>query len=86
MVQNCDNDILELLVVANPPQIQNPSFFSWGDGQLLILFPYIPIIEVKCSLIDEYLKKKSAHGTSTFNRSSFESGKTKNHQGTRFKS
>jgi hypothetical protein len=39
------------------------------DG-LAILFPSKPTIEVKCSLIDEYVKKPSAHGTSTFNRSS----------------
>jgi hypothetical protein len=31
MVQNCDNDILEGLAVANPPQIQNPLFLSWRD-------------------------------------------------------
>jgi hypothetical protein len=31
MVQNCDNDILEGLVVAKPPQTQNPLFFSWKD-------------------------------------------------------
>jgi hypothetical protein len=49
MVQNCDNDILDGLAVANPSK---------------------PTIEVKCSLIDEYVKKPSAHGTSTFNGSS----------------
>jgi hypothetical protein len=86
MVQNCDNDILEPLAVANPPQIQNPSFLSWRDWRVLILFASIRIIEVKCSLIDEYVKKQSAHGTSTFNGSNVESGKTKSHQGTRFKS
>jgi hypothetical protein len=31
MVQSCDNDILEGLAVANPPQTQNPLFFSWRD-------------------------------------------------------
>jgi hypothetical protein len=31
MVQSCSNDILEGLVVANPPQTQNPLFFSWRD-------------------------------------------------------
>jgi hypothetical protein len=59
MVQNCDNDILEGLAVANPPQTQNPLF----------LFPSKPTIEVKFSLIDEYVKKPSAHGMSTFNGS-----------------
>jgi hypothetical protein len=34
MVQNCDNDILEGLAVANPPQTQNPLFLSWKDWQL----------------------------------------------------
>jgi hypothetical protein len=58
MVQNCDIDILEGLAVANPPQTQNP------------LFPSKPTIEVKCSLIDEYMKKPSAHGMNTFNGSS----------------
>jgi hypothetical protein len=28
MVQSCDNDILEGLAIANPPQTQNPLFFS----------------------------------------------------------
>jgi hypothetical protein len=55
MVQNCDNDILDGLAVANLLQTQNPSK---------------PTIEVKCSLIDEYVKKPSAHGMSTFNGSS----------------
>jgi hypothetical protein len=31
MVQSCDNGILEGLAVANPPQTQNPLFFSWRD-------------------------------------------------------
>jgi hypothetical protein len=34
MVQNCDNDILEGLAVANPLQIQNPLFLSWRDWRL----------------------------------------------------
>jgi hypothetical protein len=34
MVQSCDNDILEGLAVANPPQTQNPLFFSWTDWRL----------------------------------------------------
>jgi hypothetical protein len=34
MVQSCDNDILEGLAVANPPQTQNPLFFSWRDWRL----------------------------------------------------
>jgi hypothetical protein len=34
MVQNCDNDILEGLAVADPPQIQNPLFLSWRDWRL----------------------------------------------------
>ena len=28
MVQNCDNDILEGLAIANPPQTQKPVFFN----------------------------------------------------------
>jgi hypothetical protein len=36
----------------------------------MVLFPSKPTIEVKWSLIDEYVKKPSAHGTSTFNGSS----------------
>jgi hypothetical protein len=28
------NDILEGLAVANPPQTQNPLFFSWRDWRL----------------------------------------------------
>jgi hypothetical protein len=70
MVQNCDDDILEGLVVANPPQTQNTLFLSWRDRRLYLLFPSEPTIEVKFSLIDEYVKKPSAHGTSTFNGSS----------------
>jgi hypothetical protein len=70
MVQICDNDILDGLVVANLPQTQNPLFLSWRDWRLSLLFPSKPTIEVKCSLIDEYVKKPSAHGTSTFNGSS----------------
>jgi hypothetical protein len=31
MVQNCGNDILKGLAVANPPQTQNPLFLSWKD-------------------------------------------------------
>jgi hypothetical protein len=31
MVQDCDNDILEGLAVANPHQTQNPLFLSWRD-------------------------------------------------------
>jgi hypothetical protein len=69
MVQNSDNDILEGLAVTDPLQTQNPLFLSWRDWWLQILFPLKPTIEVKCSLIDEYVKKKSAHGTSTFNGS-----------------
>jgi hypothetical protein len=69
MVQNCDNDILDGLAVANLLQTQNPLFLSWRDWRLSLLFPSKPIIEVKCSLIDEYVKKPSAHGTSTFNGS-----------------
>jgi hypothetical protein len=34
MLQDCDNDILEGLAVAYPPQIQNPLFLSWKDLQL----------------------------------------------------
>jgi hypothetical protein len=34
MVQSCDNDILEGLAVTNPPQTQNPLFFSWRDWRL----------------------------------------------------
>jgi hypothetical protein len=34
MVQSCDNDILEGLAIANPPQTQNPLFFSWKDWRL----------------------------------------------------
>jgi hypothetical protein len=34
MVQNCDNDILEGLAVANSPQTQNPLLFSWRDWRL----------------------------------------------------
>jgi hypothetical protein len=63
MVQNCDNDILDGLAVANLPQTQNPLFLSWKDWRLSLLFPSKP-------LIDEYVKKPSAHGTSTFNGSS----------------
>jgi hypothetical protein len=70
MVQNCDNDILDGLAVANLPQTQNPLFLSWRDWRLSLLFLSKPTIEVKCSLIDEYVKKPSAHGTSTFNGSS----------------
>jgi hypothetical protein len=70
MVQNCDNDILDGLAVANLPQTQNLLFLSWRDWRLSLLFPSKPTIEVKCSLIDEYVKKPSAHGTSTFNGSS----------------
>jgi hypothetical protein len=70
MVQNCDNDILDGLAVANLLQTQNPLFLSWRDWRLSLLFPSKPTIEVKCSLIDEYVKKPSAHGTSTFNGSS----------------
>jgi hypothetical protein len=58
------------LAVANLPQTQNPLFLRWRDWRLSLLFPSKPTIEVKCSLIDEYVKKPSAHGTSTFNRSS----------------
>jgi hypothetical protein len=70
MVQNCDNDILDGLAVANLLQTQNPLFLSWRDWRLSLLFPSKPTTEVKCSLIDEYVKKPSAHGTSTFNGSS----------------
>jgi hypothetical protein len=70
MVQNCDNDILEGLAVANLPQTQNPLFISWRDWQLQLLCPSKPTIKVKCSLIDEYVKKPSANGTSTFYGSS----------------
>jgi hypothetical protein len=28
IVQNCDNDILEGMVITNPPQTQNPLFLS----------------------------------------------------------
>jgi hypothetical protein len=31
MVQNCNNDILEGLAVADPLQTQNPLFLSWRD-------------------------------------------------------
>ena len=58
MVQNCDNDILEGLEVTSPPQTQNPLFLSWRDKRLKILFPFEPTIEVKCSLINEYVKSK----------------------------
>jgi hypothetical protein len=34
MVQSCDNDILEGLVIANPSQTQNPLFFSRRNWQL----------------------------------------------------
>jgi hypothetical protein len=34
MVQSCDNDILEGLAIANPPQTQNPLFFNWRDWRL----------------------------------------------------
>jgi hypothetical protein len=35
MVQNCDNDILKGLVVANPPQpTHNPLFLSWRHWRL----------------------------------------------------
>jgi hypothetical protein len=37
---------------------------------VIVLFPSKPTIEVKCSLIDEYVKKASAHDTRTFNGSS----------------
>jgi hypothetical protein len=56
--------------LPNPPQILNPLFLSWKNWQLYILFPFEPIIEVKCYLTDQYVKKQSAHGTSTFNKSS----------------
>jgi hypothetical protein len=36
---------------------------------LQILFLSKPIIEIICSLIDQYVKKQSGHGTSTFNES-----------------
>jgi hypothetical protein len=36
----------------------------------MVLFPSKPTIEVKWSLIDEYVKKPSANGMSTFNGSS----------------
>jgi hypothetical protein len=34
MVQSCDNDILEGLAIANPPQTQNPLSFCWRDQRL----------------------------------------------------
>jgi hypothetical protein len=34
MLQNCDNDILEGLAVADPLKILNPLFPSWKDWQL----------------------------------------------------
>jgi hypothetical protein len=67
MVQSCDNDILEGLAIANPPQTQNPLFFSLRNWRLELLLCSKPTIEVRCSLIDEYVKKPSAHGMSTFN-------------------
>ena len=76
MVQSSDNDILEGLAVANPPQTQNPLFFSWRDLRLWPLFPSKPSIKVRCSLIDEYEKKPSAHGMSTFNGSSVKNGRS----------
>jgi hypothetical protein len=49
----------------------------WKDWRLeglavMVLFPSKPTIEMKCSLIDEYVKKPSAHGMSTYNGSSVE--------------
>jgi hypothetical protein len=37
---------------------------------LEILFPSKPTLEVKWSLINQYVKKQSGHGTSTFNGNS----------------
>jgi hypothetical protein len=37
---------------------------------VIALFPSKPSIKVRCSLIDEYVKKPNAHGMSTFNGSS----------------
>jgi hypothetical protein len=34
IIQSCDNDILEGLAVANPPQTQHPLVFSWKDWWL----------------------------------------------------
>jgi hypothetical protein len=70
MAQNYDDCILEGLPVTDPPETLNSLFLSWRDWRLQILFPSEPTIEVKCSLIDQYVKKQSGHGTSTFNGSS----------------
>jgi hypothetical protein len=52
MVQNCDNEILEGLAVADLPQTQNPVFLSWRDWWLWTIFPFKPTSEVKCFFID----------------------------------
>jgi hypothetical protein len=70
MVQNCDNEIFGRLGGRQSPPNPNSILSQLKGLAVIILFPSKPTIEVKCSLIDEYVKKAIAHGTSTFNGSS----------------
>jgi hypothetical protein len=55
MVQKCDNDILEGLVVTNPPPSKKPKIYFFLIGRIggyRFYFSSKPTIEVKCSLIN----------------------------------